>query len=74
MSGTNITPAYADGGGLADTERIEIETWARRHGCANCWTGTTGTAGKYILRLLEVIDEQERRLQNVSREQVTSDR
>lgn len=55
--------------GIEPSERAEIEQWARRHGPSNCWTGTGGTAGRYILRLLEVIDEYERRLSEVSREQ-----
>lgn len=34
-------------------ERLEeIEQFATRLGCANCWTGTVGTACVYIRELL----------------------
>jgi hypothetical protein len=46
--------------------RTEIEQWMRRHGPANCWTADTGTAAKYLFWLLQVIDEYERRLSEVS--------
>lgn len=43
---------------IADDDAKQMLQFARRYGSANCWTGTTGTACKYILRLLKERNER----------------
>lgn len=38
---------------LTDAQINEIEQDARRAGCANCWTGTSGLLAGHILTLLK---------------------
>lgn len=38
---------------LTPERRLEIEQWATRFGCANCWTGNLGTAATYIRELMD---------------------
>lgn len=43
-----------------DAERLqEIREFATRFGCANCWTGTVGTACVYLREFLAEIDRRE---------------
>lgn len=58
-------------GDVTAEERETIERWMRTYGNANCWTGQLGTGAKYIHKLLQVIDEYERRLSKISVEQVS---
>lgn len=50
---------------IDDAEPTKMMQFVRRYDSANCWTGTTGTACRYILRLLnerrERIEQTERR-------------
>lgn len=40
-------------------ERLEeIRQYATRFGCANCWTGTVGTACVYIVELIRALEVQ----------------
>lgn len=35
----------------------ELRQFATRHGAANCWTGTSGTAAAHIVELIKAIEE-----------------
>lgn len=40
-------------------ERLEeIKKFAARFGCANCWTGTVGTACTYIVELMRALEAE----------------
>lgn len=47
-----------------DDEAREARQWSNRHGPANAWTATAGTAARIIGRLL---DERERLLVELAR-------
>lgn len=45
---------------MIDAERMqEIREFATRFGCANCWTGTVGTACVYLRELLAELERLE---------------
>ena len=44
---------------LTESDVVRIEHRARRAGCGNCWTGTSGTLAAHVMRLLAEV----RRLQ-----------
>jgi hypothetical protein len=40
---------------VSEADMIEMEQYARRYGSSNCWTGTSGTLGGYVIILLKEV-------------------